>query len=236
MHDFRGGGEPRNRQSHGPHATQQGAATPGQGATEQGAVPGRPATSQSRTSDPTAHRIGRPPPRSIRFLAATDLTPTGTLALEYLKAFLRLGLQVKLGSISGGLSGKWTAYSALLATPMPITLFVNVVCCDPCRWAWEQRVPMPRRLATGELELPGEVAVGLQELYTTGVWNVLITDEYDGARIQPHQLESALKYETVVVPNELSRIFWTARRSANPRLIPVPVAGDSLRVLESILI
>lgn len=69
------GGEPGRGQTTAPRhsATQQGAATPGQGATAEGAVPGRPATSQSRTLDPTAHRAETPP--SVGSFAAALSSP-----------------------------------------------------------------------------------------------------------------------------------------------------------------
>lgn len=57
---FEDGGKPRNRQALGPHATQQGAATPGQGATAQGAAQAAGNVAEPQLG-PTPDRAERPP-------------------------------------------------------------------------------------------------------------------------------------------------------------------------------
>jgi hypothetical protein len=57
---FEDGGEPRKRQALGPHATQQGAATPGQGATAQGAAQAAGNVAEPQLG-PTPDRAERPP-------------------------------------------------------------------------------------------------------------------------------------------------------------------------------
>jgi len=57
---FEDGGEPRKRQPHGPHVTQQGAATPGQGATAQGAAQAAGNVAEPQLG-PTPDRVERPP-------------------------------------------------------------------------------------------------------------------------------------------------------------------------------
>jgi hypothetical protein len=168
--------------------------------------------------------------RLIRYLAATDDTPTGALALEYLKALLRIA-PVRVGSMSGGLSGKWEVYTQLLVTPMQGD-FVNVVCCDPARWSWEQKVPMPKRLTNGELVLSGEVATGRQELYTEGCRNVLLTDERYEHKLTREQTCTALRYQEIVVSDHLSQALWASKRwmsdrMVGPTLIPVPVTNHN---------
>jgi hypothetical protein len=171
--------------------------------------------------------------RFIRYLAATDDYPTGALALEYLKGLLRIA-PVRVGSMTGGLFGKWEAYSQLLTTPMAGD-FVNVVCCDPSRWTWEQKVPMPKRLTSGELVLSGEVATGWQELYTEGVHNALLTDERFEHKLTAHQKATALRYEQIVVPDDLAYSLWASARHcagrSDPNMIPVPVHGAALRAV-----
>lgn len=119
--------------------------------------------------------------RYIRYLAATDPSPFGLVALEYLKGLLRIG-RVRLASMTGGLhEAPWISYAQLLVTPMEGD-YVNVVCCDPSRWTWVQKVAMPERTVGGNLVLPGEVASGWQELYTEGAHNVLISGRF------PHKI------------------------------------------------
>lgn len=174
--------------------------------------------------------------RFIRYLAATDDYPTGALALEYLKGLLRIA-QVRVGSMTGGLFGKWEAYAQLLTTPMAGD-FVNVVCCDPSRWTWEQKVPMPKRLTNERYVLSGEVATGWQELYTEGVHNVLLTNERYEHKLTAHQKATALGYEQIVVPDDQAHSLWASARHragrAAPRLIPVPVRDQ--RVLRDVLL
>lgn len=134
----------------------------------------------------------------IRYFAATDTTDIGLLALEYLKGILRCHLPTRVASMTGTPEGKWEPYSALLTTPLA-TPFVNVVCCDPTRWVWTQKVEVPTRQPDGTIT--SEVAAGAQELWTEGVHNVLITtwDVLVGCR--PHQFAAARKYDGVIIPN-----------------------------------
>ncbi len=161
----------------------------------------------------------------VRYLASTDESPIGLLALEYLKAFLRLSLRVRVGSVSGGLAGRWEAYGQLLATPM-VGSFVNVVCCHPSRWIWTQRVPMQSRKPDGTLVFDGDVAEGLQELRTEGVRNVLIIDDNHIA-LSKAQAGAALRYDAIIIPNE----EWSYDRGDVPVTIPVPVDPAHLRLL-----
>ncbi len=162
----------------------------------------------------------------IRYLAATDHGALGRLALEYLKAFLKLRLSVRVGSVTGGLIGAWEHYSQLLATPMDGP-FVNVVCCHPSRWIWTQRVPMQSRKPDGTLVFDGDVAEGLQELRTEGVRNVLIIDDHHIA-LSKAQAGAALKYDAIIIPNEQ----WSYGRHEKVTL----VAPDNLSLLERLLI
>jgi len=177
----------------------------------------------------------------IRFLADTDDSPYGALALAYLPALLRIA-PVRIGTLTGGLSGPWhpghqddaSPFSPLLATPMQGT-YVNVVCCQPSRWTWVQRVPMPKRLASGELVLSDDVATGRQELYTAGVHNVLITAE--AKRPTSEQLGAALAYEQIVNADLLSWRAWSVlrlRTGVEPFLFPPPV--DDLRAFRSVIV
>ena len=160
--------------------------------------------------------------RIIRYLAATDSSPVGMLALGYLSGLLRIG-RVRIGSMTGGLSGRWEHYAQLLATPMTDD-YVNVVCCAPERWIWEQRVPMPTRMADGSVKDTGEVASARQELYTAGKHNVIMIglDQPSGP-----QLSAALRYEQVIVSTERSSMIWNMERHIRqmpaPRLIPLPI-------------
>lgn len=169
--------------------------------------------------------------RFIRYLAATDSSPIGMLALGYLSGLLRIA-PVRVGSMTGGVSGRWEHYARLLATPMGED-FVNVVCCAPERWVWDQRVTMPKRTPDGTPDPAGEVTSARQELYTAGVRNVLIAsslvsvDGRIGVRVV-----SALRYEAIVAADEASRDFWSCMQRANAipldlHLIPLPVTDHA---------
>jgi len=168
--------------------------------------------------------------RFIRYMAATDSSPIGMLALGYLSGLLRIA-PVRVGSMTGGLSGRWEHYAQLLATPMTED-YVNVVCCQPERWAWEQRVTMPTRCPDGTVDPAGEIGSRRVELYTEGKHNVLLTDW------MPHgalQLAAGLRYEQIVVANAPSLDYWSAARAngITPWLIPLPVTDHE--VLRSVV-
>jgi hypothetical protein len=101
--------------------------------------------------------------RFIRYLAATDSSPMGMLALGYLSGLLRIG-RVRVGSMTGGMTGRWEHYAQLLATPMGED-FVNVVCCAPERWVWDQRVTMPKLAQDGTPDPAGEVTSARRTLH-----------------------------------------------------------------------
>lgn len=165
--------------------------------------------------------------RFIRYLAATDSSPIGMLALGYLSGLLRIA-PVRVGSMTGGMSGRWEHYAQLLATPMGED-FVNVVCCAPGRWVWDQRVVMPRRTPDGQVDPAGEVTSARQELYTDGKSNVLLTDWMPATALQ---CAAALRYEQIVVANAVALGYWAAARANHtaPRLIPLPITDhEALR-------
>jgi len=173
--------------------------------------------------------------RYIRYLAATDDSFVGRLALEYLMGILRIA-PVRLGSMTGGLSGRWESYAQLLTSSMDGD-FTNVVCCDPSRWSWVQNVPMLKRLPSGALVLPGEVASGRQELYTEGVRNVLLTNEQYRTQLGKEQMATGLRYEEIVTSSDAAHAAWRIarlHRSSPPHLIVVPVTD--LPALRSVLI
>lgn len=169
------------------------------------------------------------PRRFIRYLAATDSSPIGMLALGYLSGLLRIA-PVRVGSMTGGMTGRWEHYAQLLATPMDGE-FVNVVCCAPERWVWEQRVVMPKRMPDGTVDPIGETTSARQELYTAGVRNVLVVGFF-GFPSSSALVDAALRYEEIVVANELARDCWTvARAHGSPlHLIPLPITDhEALR-------
>lgn len=153
--------------------------------------------------------------RFIRYFAQTDDSPTGRLALEYLRALVRLA-PVRIATMSGGLSGLWVHYAVLLGTPMT-DLWVNAVCCPPARWSWVQKVQMPK-MQDGRV-VGTEVASERQELYTAGTHNLLLASE-----APPEDLSRcATKYEAVVVTSHSLMTIWEERTGRRPLVIPVPV-------------
>lgn len=162
----------------------------------------------------------------IRYIASTDESPTGMVALGYLKALLQIG-RVRLITYSGGLHGKWEPFAPLLMTPMPGHNFANVVCCDPSLWTRTHRVAMPVR-GTRDLE----EATARQELYTAGVRNVLLTRERHDA-LTTVQQAAARRYDHIVVDTEETlRTWWTPDPAGDlfpilpgqdPALVPIPV-------------
>jgi hypothetical protein len=171
----------------------------------------------------------------IRYFATTDDSPTGKLALEYMKGMLRLG-PVRVLSVTGGVQGGWVPYAQLLSTPMSCP-FVNVVCCHSERWAWKQVIP------TMDLAgAPLDTIEGRLELYTAGVRNVLLAGPDDPPHILSPAAVTSLRYEAIVVPSTRLQVHWAAMLGVGsevlaggkdafaPAVIPVPVADhDAFR-------
>lgn len=169
----------------------------------------------------------------VRYLASTDATAIGAVALHYLRAILKLGVAVRVVSVSGGAPGiGWEHYTQLLATPVSGG-FVNVVCCDPSRWVWTQRVPMPTKKSDGSLLLSGDVAEGVQELRTSGVCNVLLTNS---DILTSEQLRSAERYDAIVCNHSSIFLWWGALTPGKVDLIPTPVSDDDLPILRQALL
>lgn len=155
----------------------------------------------------------------IRYMAATDASPVGLIALEYLRSLLRIA-PVRVVSMSGGvLDGPWEYYAATMATPIGPS-FVNVVCCAPVRWSFVHATHIPVML---EGKVVGSERVEQRiELYTQGVRNVLIMAQGpDG----PHQAAAAAKFEARIVPMAQREADSLTRRCLG-RLIPVPIVSE----------
>lgn len=163
----------------------------------------------------------------IRYLAATDDSPVGLVALEYLKSLLRIA-PVRLLSVSGGLSGHWEGYSTALATPIG-PAYVNVVCCHPVRWAWKQPITMVNRNPDGTVR-GTERTSGDVELYTQSVRNVLCIAG-SAAPLLPLQCAAAAKYEARIVDSmDLQSYLGGLTRHCTGTVIPVPVVDhDAVR-------
>ena len=136
----------------------------------------------------------------IRYYAATDATPVGRAALEYLKGLLRIA-PVRVLSVTGGLQGPWEPFGTVLATPISPS-FINVVCCDPSRWVWTQKVEMPN-VKDGKV-VSTEIAERQVELHTHGVRNVLIVAS---GRAKVHQVASAMRYDAIIA-SDLATATW----------------------------
>jgi hypothetical protein len=168
------------------------------------------------------------PRRFIRYLATTDSSPIGMLALGYLSGLLRIA-PVRIGSMTGGLSGRWEHYAQLLATPMTED-YVNVVCCQPERWTWEQRVTMPTRRPDGTVD-PVDASRRV-ELYTEGRHNVLLT--MDCPVTDEPRFRTAMRYQEIVVADERNNALWLPWRAGKGlHRIPLPVTDHE--VLRSVV-
>lgn len=167
----------------------------------------------------------------IRYFATTDASGPGALALGYLRSLLRVA-PVRLVTLSVSLEGgAWAGQQGLLTTPM-VGPMVNVVCADPLHWIRTLNVPMPDQdgmraaLATGNVaDLPKSKAERASfELYTHGVRNVLLAPSLP--RTEP-ELETAKRYEVVVVAREQLSREWEGLTKRQPALIRVPVTDHA---------
>jgi hypothetical protein len=168
----------------------------------------------------------------IRLFADTTGSALSYYALEYMRSMMRTA-PVRLASVTGVLAGRWQAYGQLLATPM-LGHFVNVVCCDPSRWTWIEKVPAGERAVDHreigddkEIAIPAtaETISGRVELYTAGHRNLLFA--VAPPRSSSH-LTTALKYEAIVVPTEEHASGWR-KHGLLPTVLGAPPKGDPSR-------
>lgn len=183
-------------------------------------------------------------PGYIRYIANTDDSALGTIALSYLRALTMIA-PVRLVTMTGALVGGWAERMALLTTPM-LGTFVNVVCCSPERWVWRQQVPMPARedppppdlfdkrsleIMRGEVEWPPrkiETVTGWAELYTERVHNVLIVA---GHISDPKQVATAAKYQVRIAPTIALATIINTTDPPTPIQIVRPDETDRIRKL-----
>lgn len=164
--------------------------------------------------------------RYLRYMAATDDSTFGRIALEYLRSLLRIA-PVRVAAISpGGMSGCWSGYAPLLGTPMDGD-FVNIVCCQPARWSWMMSVAM-QATQTGAARA---VATERIEFHTAGVRNVLLAGHAPADQLSDDLRAAALRYEQIVTMDEETAESWRQAGAGAVAVIPVPVVDhDAVRV------
>lgn len=175
-------------------------------------------------------------PAYIRYFTCTDGSALGALALELCKSMLKIA-PVRVVAMSGALIDDWMSYAHLTATEMTGT-FVNVVACDPSRWTWLMRVPMPEKdawqSATRDTEVNGmgvvEYASERRSLYTDlgglCLRNVLYAVAPPRSVVE---LKAGLKYERIVVPNEEHRRWWETHGQRTTRIVGYPMLDATVR-------
>lgn len=157
----------------------------------------------------------------IRYFATTDDSPTGRMALEYLKSMLRIA-PVRVVSLTGLPLGDWTYYGQALHTPTPVgPRCISVVCSHPARWAFTRRVTIPATERS-----PAEDLEHTVDFYTPGLHNVLVVPEVPGET----QAATAAKYQARIVPTEALVRELPSYLLPRTTLIAVPVTDhDRLR-------
>lgn len=173
----------------------------------------------------------------IRLFATTDGTDASRMALEYCKALLHvLPVRVIPAAAPGVGIGIWPGYEMLLR---PIDGgFINCVACAPDQWCRVLRMEVPAKLdpfvgealrSSWEIQSPvvirlppkaPEVLVDTVELWTANVRNILFPSSVP-KNVQ--QLDSAKKYDAVVVSNLVSQGAW-GKHGVVAHLMNLPVA------------
>lgn len=161
----------------------------------------------------------------IRFFATTDDSYVGRCARGYVKALLAMA-PVRLVSVNGPFvvedGNPWSPFAPLFATPLADS-FVNVVCCDAYRWAWDQQCSMPNVAPDGRITSFSKTSTAV-ELYTEGVRNVLMvasappTSNSTLGRVRT----TMQRYEALVSPTARIASQWHLY-DCHPQVFPVPV-------------
>lgn len=169
----------------------------------------------------------------IRYWATTTASSqVSSIALAYLRSLIRIAPVRVIDPARMGpavVEGEWARYANLFDTPM-VGSMINVVCTQPSRWTWMQKISAPKTDDPACKEF--EEIYGRAELYTEGVRNVLIVATRPAT---PDQVEAANRYESVICSEPSLQRDWvyTANGSGivhvdptNHRLIRIAVTGD----------
>lgn len=176
-------------------------------------------------------------PAYIRYFATTDNSAIGALALELCKSMLKVA-PVRLVTMTSVLVDEWLNFARLTTTPM-VGSFVNVVACDPSRWTWTQRVPMPDKdtwqvgiqnpgemLPTPPQPVKVEYATSRASLYTADVRNVLYAVAPPRSKVE---LEAGLLFETILVPNHEHKLWWQTHGQRETFVLGYPMLDGLVR-------
>ena len=162
----------------------------------------------------------------IRYFACTDDSPLGRIALLYLKALCKVA-EVRLVPLEVPVAQRWQPYVFGIPRFALDGPYVNVVCAPRSRWAWPQTVVSPASESR-----PSEVHRGTIELYTAGVRNVLIAPVMPPTELIT--VETAMKYEAVIVPPELREAWLSFRpdvHAVSEGGLSVSAASNEFRAL-----
>lgn len=168
----------------------------------------------------------------IRFWATTDESSSvSPIAIEYLRSLIRIASVrvIDPGRMGpAAIDGPWARYGQLFHAPMAGTM-INVVCTEPSRWTWVQRIQAPK---TNDPNAELEEISGRAELYTAGVRNVLIVTKQP---TNEAQIRTANLYESVICSDPTLQRDWVYTAvgagivhvaPGDHRLIRIAVTGE----------
>ena len=77
----------------------------------------------------------------IRYFADTTDGAHGQFARSYIRTLIKIAPTRIVTTTPGVFPPKWFPWSPLFNSPAaPDDAFINVVCCHPTRWAWNQNI------------------------------------------------------------------------------------------------
>lgn len=177
----------------------------------------------------------------IRLFATTaPESPVCGVALHYLRSLIRLApvRVIDPGRMIPGVpDGPWARHASLFHTSMEGD-YVNVVCTEPSRWTWVQKMAVPKACAVVahnsracERGTKGcsvrhkaeeiDLVEGRLELWTAGVRNVLLIGAQSPT--DPAEYATALKYDAIITDSKRVMNEWPGGVGIYPVLVPVPV-------------
>ena len=160
----------------------------------------------------------------IRYFADTTDGAHGQFARSYIRTLIKIAPTRIVTTTPGVFPPKWFPWSPLFNSPAaPDDAFINVVCCHPTRWAWNQNIGTQFR--DGK---PSETVNHRIDLYTANVRNVLI--HCAGPRDQD-QTATAARYEALVVHDDACAMLWEMAGVRRPHVI----GPDGLEAMRGVL-
>lgn len=174
---------------------------------------------------------------TIRFWCSVDETPLGKTSLAYADAFAGMGFPLRLIATKMGAlaeitqpGASWGHHRGAFLTPVASS-YINVVCGTPSDWKRLYTVGVKNVLIADTPPKTNQMAMALQVPIPD-----VTTKQHEHVKLDKDELalEVALKYQTLIVPNEEISEHWKLH-GATPVVIPTELGKHALELRSALI-